>query len=80
MYTKILEKLLLDVQLCLYSKLFLGKDCPVDFDRVLSYVKAKHPYREEVALNAEQLRKATKAFLDTNGLDECKEDFKNEIW
>lgn len=60
--------------------MFAGKDCPVDFDRVLRHVKAKCPYREEVPLNAEQIRKATKAFMQTKALDECSEDFRKEIW
>lgn len=56
-----------------------GKDCPVDFDRVLQHVCAKCPYREEIALNGDQIRRASKAFLDTNALDECSDDFKNEL-
>lgn len=56
-----------------------GKDCPVDFDRVLAHIRAKCPYRDEIALDADQIRRATKAFLATNSLNECSEDFKSEL-
>ncbi|XP_050312133.1 DNA-directed RNA polymerase III subunit RPC1 [Anthonomus grandis grandis] len=56
-----------------------GKDCPVDFDRVLEHVKAKCPYRNEIALNGEQIKRATKAFLETGALEECNETFRNEL-
>ncbi|ERL89280.1 hypothetical protein D910_06653 [Dendroctonus ponderosae] len=56
-----------------------GKDCPVDFDRVLAHIKAKCPYRNEVPLNGGQIIRATKAFLDTGALNECSQDFKNEL-
>ncbi|KAG5879450.1 hypothetical protein JTB14_027687 [Gonioctena quinquepunctata] len=56
-----------------------GKDCPVDFDRVLEYVRARHPYRGEVPLNADQIRKATQAFVGTQALDECSEFFRKEL-
>lgn len=58
---------------------FPGKDCPVDFDRVLQHVKAKCPYRNEVALNGDQIKRATKAFLETDALNECSEMFRNEL-
>lgn len=61
------------------TNFILGKDCPVDFNRVLQHVRAKCPYRDEIALNSDQIRRATKAFLDTNALDECSNDFKNEL-
>ncbi|XP_060520188.1 DNA-directed RNA polymerase III subunit RPC1 [Cylas formicarius] len=56
-----------------------GKDCPVDFDRVLVHVKAKCPYRNEISLDADQIRRATKAFIATKALDECSDDFKNGL-
>lgn len=56
-----------------------GKDCPVDFDRVLKHIQAKCPYRDEKPLNGAQIRKATKAFLATNALTECSEDFKTQL-
>ncbi|CAG9763359.1 unnamed protein product [Ceutorhynchus assimilis] len=56
-----------------------GKDCPVDFERVLEHVKAKCPYRNEVSLNGHQITQATKALLETGALDECSEDFRKEL-
>lgn len=56
-----------------------GKDCPVDFSRVLEHVRAKCPYRDEIALDSDQIRRATKAFLDTNALDECSDTFKTQL-
>lgn len=56
-----------------------GKDCPVDFDRVLNHVRAKCPYRTEAVLNGEQIRRATKTFLNTDTFNECSADFKNEL-
>nr|XP_023022188.1 DNA-directed RNA polymerase III subunit RPC1 [Leptinotarsa decemlineata] len=56
-----------------------GKDCPVDFERVLEYVRARYPYREEVALDGDQIRRATQAFLATEALNECSEHFRNEL-
>lgn len=56
-----------------------GKDCPVDFDRVLEHVKAKCPYRDEPPLTTDQIRRATKTFLKTNALSDCSEDFKQEL-
>lgn len=56
-----------------------GKDCPVDFDRVLEHVRAKCPYRDETPLDGDQIRRATKAFLATKALNECSEDFKKEL-
>ncbi|EFA01191.1 DNA-directed RNA polymerase III subunit RPC1 [Tribolium castaneum] len=56
-----------------------GKDCPVDFDRVLRHVQAKCPYRDETILNSVQIRRATKTFLETDALNECSEEFKAEL-
>lgn len=56
-----------------------GKDCPVDFDRVLRHVQAKCPYRDEIVLNADQIKRATKTFLETDALNECSEEFKIEL-
>ncbi|KAF7263909.1 hypothetical protein GWI33_000924 [Rhynchophorus ferrugineus] len=56
-----------------------GKDCPVDFDRVLSHVKAKCPYRSEITLDGDQIRTATQAFLATGALDECSENFRKDL-
>ncbi|KAJ8919935.1 hypothetical protein NQ315_006464 [Exocentrus adspersus] len=56
-----------------------GKDCPVDFERVLQHVRAKVPYRNEVPLDGDQIRRATQAFLATNALDECSEDFRKQL-
>lgn len=55
-----------------------GKDCPVDFNRVLQHVRAKYPYRDEVALDGQKIRKATRVFLDTN-LTECSEFFRKQL-
>lgn len=51
----------------------------MDFDRVLAHVKAKCPYRNEVSLNGGQIIRATKAFIDTGALDECSQDFRDEL-
>lgn len=59
--------------------MYSGKDCPVDFDRVLKHVQAKYPYRNEIALNGDQIRRATKAFLDTDALNECSDFFKKQL-
>lgn len=56
-----------------------GNDCPVDFNRVLQHVRAKCPYRDEIALNGDQIRRATKAFLETGALNECSEFFRNQL-
>lgn len=57
-----------------------GKDCPVDFNRVMEHIQAKCPYREETALDPANIRKATETFLKTDALHECSEDFKKELW
>lgn len=57
----------------------LGKDCPVDFNRVLQHIRAKCPYRDEISLSGDQIRRATQAFLATNALEECSEDFRKEL-
>lgn len=57
----------------------LGKDCPVDFERVLEHIRAKCPYRDEISLNGDQIRRATQAFLATNALEECSEDFRKQL-
>lgn len=67
-----------------WSKLFLtntctGKDCPVDFNRVLQHTRAKHPYRDEKALDEEQIKKATQSFLQSEALNDCNDDFKKEL-
>ncbi|XP_066147818.1 DNA-directed RNA polymerase III subunit RPC1 [Euwallacea fornicatus] len=56
-----------------------GKDCPVDFERVLAHVRAKCPYRNEIALNSDQIRRATKALLESGTLNECSATFRNEL-
>ncbi|XP_025836904.1 DNA-directed RNA polymerase III subunit RPC1 [Agrilus planipennis] len=56
-----------------------GKDCPVDFERVLHHIQAKCPYRDETPLNGNQIRKAANAFLKTDALSECIDDFRNEL-
>ncbi|KAJ8955952.1 hypothetical protein NQ314_006801 [Rhamnusium bicolor] len=43
------------------------------------HIRAKCPYRDEIALDGDQIRRATQAFLGTNALDECSEDFKKEL-
>lgn len=56
-----------------------GKDCPVDFERVLAHVQAKCPYRDETPLETDQIIRATNAFMATNALSECSEDFRREL-
>jgi DNA-directed RNA polymerase III subunit RPC1 len=56
-----------------------GKDCPVDFERVLRHVQARCPYRDEIALNGHQIRRATKTFLETDALNECSPEFRTEL-
>lgn len=55
-----------------------GKDCPVDFDRVLQHVRAKHPYRNEVVLDGANIRKATEVFLKTK-LTKCSTFFRAQL-
>jgi hypothetical protein len=57
----------------------VGKDCPVDFERVLRHVQARCPYRDEIALNGHQIRRATKTFLETDALNECSPEFRTEL-
>lgn len=57
----------------------VGKDCPVDFNRVLQHVRAKCPYRDEQALDADQIKKATESFLKSDSLNDCSADFKTEL-
>lgn len=56
-----------------------GKDSPVDFNRVLQHVRAKCPYRDEQALDANQIQKATESFLKLDSLNDCSDDFKKEL-
>ncbi|KAF2885542.1 hypothetical protein ILUMI_20610 [Ignelater luminosus] len=56
-----------------------GKDCPVDFDRVLAHIRSKCPYRQEEALDADKIRRGTKAFIATKSLSECSEEFIEEL-
>lgn len=58
---------------------FLGKDCPVDFDRVLAHIRAKCPYRQEESLDADKIRRGTKAFIATKSLSECSDEFIEEL-
>lgn len=61
------------------KKTLVGKDCPVDFERVLEHIRAKCPYRDEIALDGDQIRRATQAFLATNALAECSDDFSKQL-
>ncbi|XP_044766924.1 DNA-directed RNA polymerase III subunit RPC1 [Coccinella septempunctata] len=56
-----------------------GNGVPTNFERVFNHVKAKYPYRDEEPLTSDQIKRATTAFLSTDALNECSEDFKNEL-
>ncbi|KDR18934.1 DNA-directed RNA polymerase III subunit RPC1 isoform X1 [Zootermopsis nevadensis] len=56
-----------------------GKDCPVDFQRVLDHVRAKCPSRDEEPLDGPSIKKATEEILKTEDFDGCSDEFKNEL-
>lgn len=45
----------------------------------MKHIQAKCPYRDETPLDADQIRRATQAFLSTNALNETSDDFKNDL-
>ncbi|XP_067008979.2 DNA-directed RNA polymerase III subunit RPC1 isoform X1 [Anabrus simplex] len=56
-----------------------GKDCPVDFQRVLDHVRAKCPYSEEEPLDGPSIMKAAEEILKSEDFDGCHQDFKDEL-
>lgn len=57
----------------------VGKDCPVDFSRVLDNVCTKCPYRDEEALDAPSVLQASQEILKSDDFDSCSKEFKDEL-
>ncbi|XP_015123305.1 DNA-directed RNA polymerase III subunit RPC1 [Diachasma alloeum] len=56
-----------------------GKDCPVDYKRVLDHVRAKSPCKDEDSLDGPSVIKATVQLLNTEEFSCLSEEFKNEL-
>ncbi|XP_049812819.1 DNA-directed RNA polymerase III subunit RPC1 [Schistocerca nitens] len=56
-----------------------GKDCPVDFKRVLDHVRAKCPCRDEESLDGPSIKKAAEELLKSDDFDGCSDEFKEEL-
>ncbi|XP_063217430.1 DNA-directed RNA polymerase III subunit RPC1 [Bacillus rossius redtenbacheri] len=56
-----------------------GKDCPVDFQRVLDHVRAKCPSKDEEPLDGPSINKAAEEILKTEKFFGCSEEFKLEL-
>ncbi|KAL0272113.1 UNVERIFIED_CONTAM: hypothetical protein PYX00_005208 [Menopon gallinae] len=56
-----------------------GKDCPVNFQRVMDQIRAKCPYKEEEALDSASVQKATEELLNLNEFATCGEEFKYDL-
>lgn len=56
-----------------------GKDCPVNFQRILDHIRAKCPYKDEEALDSVSVQKATEELLSTEEFDACGEEFKFDL-
>lgn len=57
---------------------YLGKDQPVEFERVLEHIKAKSPSRDQKTENGDQVRKYTHQTVELY-LGDCGEEFKNRL-
>lgn len=53
-----------------------GKDCPVDFQRILDHVRSKSPHREEPPLDGPQIIKATEEILKDPQCTSLNDEFK----
>ncbi|XP_012276667.1 DNA-directed RNA polymerase III subunit RPC1 [Orussus abietinus] len=56
-----------------------GKDCPVDYKRVLDHVKAKSPYKDEASLDGPSVIKATNELLNSEEYACLSIEFKQEL-
>lgn len=56
-----------------------GKDCPVNFQRMLDHIRAKCPYREEEALDSTSVRKATEELINSGEFNIVEEGFKFDL-
>ncbi|KAJ9598140.1 hypothetical protein L9F63_026756, partial [Diploptera punctata] len=56
-----------------------GKDCPVDFRRVLDHVRAKCPAPDEEPLDGPSIIKAIEEIFKADEFDSCSEEFKNDL-
>lgn len=56
-----------------------GKDCPVDYKRVLDHVRAMSPYRDEEPLEPIQIKKAAEELLKTEEYSCLSNEFKDEL-
>ncbi|XP_043579114.1 DNA-directed RNA polymerase III subunit RPC1 isoform X2 [Bombus pyrosoma] len=56
-----------------------GKDCPVDYKRVLDHVTAKSPCKNEEPLDGPDLIKATNELLGSKDCECLSEEFKQEL-
>ncbi|KAK7791847.1 hypothetical protein R5R35_011050 [Gryllus longicercus] len=56
-----------------------GKDCPVDFQRILDHVRSKSPHREEPPLDGLQIIQATEEILRDSQCSSLDEGFKVEM-
>ncbi|KAJ1529329.1 hypothetical protein ONE63_006119 [Megalurothrips usitatus] len=56
-----------------------GKDCPVDFSRVLDHVRSKCPHRDEEALDAPSVLQASQEILKTDDFGQCSQEFKDHL-
>lgn len=56
-----------------------GKDCPVEFKRVLDNVRAKCPCAGEEALDGPSIKKAAEELVKSDDLHGCSDEFKEEL-
>ncbi|KAL7286577.1 hypothetical protein TKK_0019204 [Trichogramma kaykai] len=56
-----------------------GKDCPVDYKRVLEDVRARNLYPDEEPLDGPRITKATEELLETDEFSCLSKDFRDEI-
>ncbi|XP_017880116.1 DNA-directed RNA polymerase III subunit RPC1 isoform X1 [Ceratina calcarata] len=56
-----------------------GKDCPVDYERILDHVRAKSPCKDEDPLDASNVLKATVELLNSEEYECLSEEFKQEL-
>lgn len=56
-----------------------GKDKPVDFKRILEYIKAKFPSKSELSMDGKTVRKESGILLKSEALQRLGGQFKNEL-
>ncbi|XP_046612722.1 DNA-directed RNA polymerase III subunit RPC1 isoform X1 [Neodiprion virginianus] len=56
-----------------------GKDCPVDYKRVLDHTRAKSPYRDEQPLDGTSVISATTELLKSEDYSCLSDEFKQEL-